>query len=294
MNTRSLAAALMALLALLSPHATAQDETPAELRNEISTLREQIAVLEDERARLVEQLESLKAENAELTGRLESALAHNRQLEAQLAARPAPAEPSSPAQPDPAQTPAPQQPTQAPIPTDPLGSPESLCRALIEAYARAFPDGAASTASARSDYQRRLQQWIGSITQAYQGQTTWRMVISEIRPRGRGHDADARFQIIDPDTGLPIGRSFLGVVPARMYLKIDNSDVAQLWDVTLNITPRLEINPQRLTAGAFNYPPFIGPMVEFQFDMDWVGMRRVKEPDAPTPDRPEPQGTPRP
>ncbi|GAB4384280.1 MAG: hypothetical protein Kow0022_06360 [Phycisphaerales bacterium] len=294
MNARLLAAALMALLASLSPRATAQDETPAELRNEISTLREQIAVLEDERAKLVEQLESLKAENAELASRLESALKHNRQLEAQLAARPTQAEPSSPAQPDLSPTPAPQQPTQAPIPTDPLGSPESLCRALIEAYARAFPVAPASTDSARTDYRRRLQQWIGSITQAYQGQTKWRMVISEIRPRGRDRDAEARFQVIDPNTGLPIGRSFLGVIPARMFLKIDNPDVAQLWDVTLNVTPRLEINPQRLTPGAFNYPPFIGPMVEFHFDMDWVGMRRVTQPDAPTPDRPQPQGTPRP
>lgn len=294
MNARCLAIATMAFFALLAPIVRAQDETPAELRNEIASLREQVAVLDAERTQLVDQIESLKSQNADLIQQLDSAMTRNRELQAQLAARPTPAEPVKQAQPSESEAIVPEVSLQAPIPADPLGSPESLCRSVIEAYGRTFAGFSIETDAARADYQRRLEQWSASVAQSIHGQTKWRMVISDIRPAGRGRDAPARFQVIDPGTGLPIGRSFLGIIPARMLLKIDDPKVAQLWDVTLDVAPRPELNPDRLAPGAFNYPPLIGPMVEFQFDMDWIGMRRVAQPDAPTPDNPQPAGTPRP
>lgn len=106
--------------------------------------------------------------------------------------------------------------------------------------------------------------------------------MTEIQPTPRRRDATARFQVIDPVNGLPIGKSFLGTIPSRMLLKIDDPTAPQMWDVTLSLVPQPTINRGRLTAGVFDYPPLIGPMVEFGFDFDWIGMRRVHEPTEPT------------
>ncbi|MCL4220282.1 MAG: hypothetical protein KJZ65_02820 [Phycisphaerales bacterium] len=287
------------LAAWLGGLAPAQEETPAELRNEIALLREKVALLEAEREQLAENLEAALVENRSLAERLGQTEAKARALEEQLAQRSAA---PSPVQPEPQRAPtqAPEQISpaeiaqEAPIPADPLASPASLLRSLRESWERSFAGLSLASDDARAEYQRRLGQWIDSVQRSMHGNTRWRLLISEIRPGPRNRDANARFQVIDPGTGLPIGRSFLGTIPSRMVLKMDDLTGAQLWDVTLTLTPRPKINTSRLSAGPFDYPPLIGPMVEFQFEFDWIGMKRVTEQGAPTPDNPQPEGAPRP
>ncbi|KAA0213122.1 MAG: hypothetical protein DYG94_13255 [Leptolyngbya sp. PLA3] len=291
---------LVVLLAgWLSGLAPAQEETPAELRNEIALLRERVALLEAEREQVAEELEIALAENKALSERLSAAEAKVASLEEQLAQRSTQATPVEPA---PGQAPAPtpeqvkpvETPKEAPIPADPLASPASLFRSLRESWERSFAGLSLATEDARAEYQRRLGQWIDTVQRSMHGNTRWRLLISEIQPGLRNRDVTARFQVIDPGTGLPIGKSFQGTIPSRMYLKLDNVIEPQVWDVTLTLTPRPTMNTDRLSSGAFDYPPLIGPMVEFHFDFDWVGMKRVVEPGAPTPDNPQPEGTPKP
>lgn len=286
------------LVGLMSGLSLGQDETPAELRNEIALLREKVALLESEREQMGEALEAARVENKALAQRAEQAEAMARALEEQLARRttepvqPAPVEKPTTA---PVEEPRPGEGLrEAPIPVDPLASPASLLRSLRESWERSFAGLSLESEQARAEYERRLGQWADSVQRSMHGNTRWRVLISEIQPGPRNRDATARFRVIDPGTGLPIGKSFLGTIPSRMYLKLDQAAGEQMWDVTLTLTPKPTINTKRLESGAFDYPPLIGPMVEFQFDFDWIGMKRVGEADAPTPGNPRPEGLPRP
>lgn len=283
----------------LSGLAPAQEETPAELRNEIALLREKVALLEADREQMSEALEAARVENRSLSERLGQAEAKVRSLEEQLAQRPV-APPPVQTVPEQAPTQAPEPvrpvevPQEAPIPADPLASPASLLRTLRESWERSFAGLSLESDEARAEYQRRLGQWIDSVQRSMHGNTRWRLLISEIQPGPRNREAAARFQVIDPGTGLPIGKSFQGTIPSRMLLKMDDLTATQMWDVTMTLTAKPKINTSRLSAGAFDYPPLIGPMTEFYFEFDWIGMKRVVEESAPTPDNPQPEGVPRP
>jgi len=277
MTARMYILTAVCLVFVLTGAAWAQDETPAELRAEIASLREQLAVLEADRAQLIEQIESMKAATAELQRQLDAERARVEELQAALAARPVrPAQEDRPAEPV-AEEPTSSEPAPvAEIPPDPLASPASLLRALRESHRQTFPDLSLESRTARETYQRRLQLWLDVVRQSLRGQTRWRITFTEITPDARNRQARARMQVIDPNSGLPIGESFLGTIPSRMLLKMDDRAEAQTWDVTLVLNPNPVVNPERLEAGPFDYPPLIGPMVEFQFDFDWIGMRRVR------------------
>lgn len=278
--------------------ALGQEETPAELRNEIALLRERVSALEAEREQLAEELDAVRIENQALADRVRAAEDRARSLEEQLAKRPSEPAPSGQeptTSPPASEAPKPvETPREAPIPTDPLASPASMLRTLRESWERSFAGLSLETEEARTEYQRRLTQWADSVQRSMHGNTRWRLLITEIQPGARLRDAAARFQVIDPGTGLPIGKSFQGTIPSRMFLKMDSVTEPQLWDVTLTLKPKPTINTNRLSAGAFDYPPLIGPMVEFQFDFDWIGMKRISEASAPTPDNPQPDGAPKP
>lgn len=292
MTGRFFTLATLMLVAIAGPRATAQDETPAELRREITTLREQVTALESERDGLASQLEAAKARSADLAKQLQEERTRVQQLEQQLAARGnEPAQPGGeqPTNQRPTVAPSgPSTPPQADIPADPRASPASLYQALVASYGRTFDGVSLETPTQRAEYERRLNQWIDSVQQSMHGQTRWRLVMTEIQPTGRRRDASARFQVIDPVNGLPIGKSFLGTIPSRMVMKIDDPKAPQIWDVTLSLMPQPTINRDRLTGGVFDYPPLIGPMVEFGFDFDWIGMRRVQEPTEPASANPQP------
>jgi hypothetical protein len=274
------------LLAGLPTSAMGQDASPAELRREIEALRAQVEVAQAEREAAHAELMSLQMEAANLREKLAMTEAMVASLRDQLEAarQPVAERPAAPASDE--STPSQPAEPRAEVPLSPLGSPESMRLALEKSFAEAFPNPNLSSEQAKAAYQRRLGLWTTEVTRSMRGQTRWRVLLSDVSGTPAGdRSVAARMQVVATDTGLPIGPAQIISVPARFATRLSTSTLApEAWELTLMVAPAMRINERRLAPGPFNHPEFIGPMVEFGYSMEWIGMRKVGEEqaDAPT------------
>ncbi len=289
---------IAATLAFFAALATAQDASPAELRREIEALRAEVAILTEEREALLANARRLQEE----THHLRDALAASESLVASLteqlnqARRHAKPAEESPSTPEPAQTPSQSpaetnpQPPHAQTPLQPLSSPESMRLALERSHRETFPALDLSSELATLEYRRKLDQWITSVKRSMRGQTRWRIIISEVATKAADRTLSARMQVVHWDSFLPIGPSFITTVPSRMANRFTPGNPPELWELTLAVAPEPIINERRLEPGPFNHPEWIGPMIEFSFSMEWVGLRKLnpQNPSAPSPEEPTP------
>ena len=272
MTQQVLRSLLFVLVGLLAPLALAQDASPAELRREIEVLREQNAEITAERDQLLEEVIALRDEMISIANKLEAALGEIRELKRLLASRPERERVE-----EEVHEPAPEvvAPRGAPIPNDHLASPESLLRALVHAYSVRFPNPVLETDQDRRRFETRVRKWTSDVSKTMRGQTKWRVLLTDITPRRRGRETQAMMAVLDPASGLTIGTPFLVDVPSRMALKL-GSEKEQVFDLNLLLVPAPMVNPERLVRGVFEWPPFVGPMVDFAFDVEWMGLRRYE------------------
>ncbi len=273
MTQQVLRSCLFVLVGLLAPLALAQDASPAELRREIEVLREQNAEITAERDQLLEEVIALRDEMISIANKLEAALDEIRELKKLVAAGGEPAHVVEEDEPEPATLPAVR--TGAPIPDDHLASPESLLRALVHAYSVRFPNPVLETEQDRKHFETRVRKWTQDVSKTMRGQTKWRVLLTDITPRRRGRETQAMMAVLDPASGLTIGTPFLVEVPSRMALKL-GTEKEQVFDLNLLLVPAPMVNPERLVRGVFEWPPFVGPMVDFAFDVEWMGLRRYQ------------------
>lgn len=293
---------VLALFAFFAGPALAQDTSPAELRREIEALRAENDLLAANNEQLAAQNEQLTAQVASLRGEIEvvsrartEAERQIAELKAQLAAQPKPTTNTKP------ETPAvdPGAPVdrglRAPVPEDHLASPASLYNAVVREYQARFPNPDLGTDDKDAAYQERLTKWTQDVNRSLRGQTRWRIMLTDIVQAKSPRGATARMAVLDPATGLQIGESFKVDVPSRMALKL-GTEPTQYYDLTLMLSPTPIVNPARRTKGVFEWPPFVGPMVDFAFDFEWGGLRRVRAAtDAATSEsEPEPESPVRP
>ena len=278
MSQYALRLCLLILVGLTTPVTMAQDASPAELRREIEQLRtqneqqrtqnEQITIERDQQTTLIT---AMRDEMIGLANRLDEAMAQIKKLTSQLAALPTTS--TEPDQPLPDIQPTTIQ--QALIPEHHLASPASLFYALKHAYETRFPNPVISTEKDRTDFEQRAQKWALEMNRTMRGRTKWRIRLTDITPRTRGRGTGAHMTVIDPVSGLAIGASFVVEVPSRMAMKLGNEDL-QVYELTLMLLPTPIVNPDRLTQSVFDWPPFVGPMVDFAFDFEWIGLRRYR------------------
>ena len=284
MTQHALRSYFLVLVGLIAPMALAQDASPAELRREIEVLREQNAEITAERDELLEHVTALRDEMISISSKLEAALQEIEVLKKLLASK---AE-SELIEKEEAPEPAPEvvEPRSAPIPKDHLASPESLLRALVHAYEVRFPNPSLETEVDRKRFETRVRKWTQDVSKTMRGQTKWRVLLTDITPRRRGRETQAMMAVLDPASGLTIGTPFLVEVPSRMALKL-GSEKEQVFDLNLLLVPAPIVNPNRLVGGVFDWPRFVGPMVDFAFDIEWMGLRRYEPGAATSESKPE-------
>lgn len=235
----------IALLALMpaSP-ARAQQGTDDDAQREIVRLRREVARLRRDLAEADVRIRELQARNDRLESMVQQARQTIAELRRALRERP---------EPDP--TP---QPRTAPIPDDPQASPWSMLRELTKRYESAFGD-APETRS-----EREVEQWCTRVEKELGGRTTWLVrVVELIEPDSSTRDQEAWIEVLDPASREPIGKP-VRVEGSRDFARAVERDLFPLWEVTVDFTPGAHFNPDRRDRGAFNVPPFIGPMVEFR------------------------------
>ena len=242
----------------------AQSKTPTQLREENAALREE---LRRERARadeLESRLAALLNERRGLEGRLSQTESMIAQLRAEMGRVDAPPTPIA----------------RAPAGADPLSSPASLLRELRSRYHVAMLGVPNSTPEERADYAEQVQLWCKLTNRELRGKRTWLVKLTDIEPLDRDSSVASMTVLDEESGGLPIGEAVDVRVPKRYLDKLDIGPENDRWLLTAIVIAKPVFNPERQTRGIFEFPPFIGPMVEFDFELDWFGIKRW-DPDEP-------------
>ncbi|MEL7483277.1 MAG: hypothetical protein AAFN41_02880 [Planctomycetota bacterium] len=164
----------------------------------------------------------------------------------------------------------------APAPADALASPASLLRELRNRYfetMRGVPD---ATAAERAEYKQQVALWCRLTNRELRGRRTWLVELDDLIPL-RGGRAVGRLSVIDEESGLPIAEAVDVEVPRLFIDRVENDPRYDRWLLTAVVIAAPRYNAERATRGVFEYPPFIGPYVDFDFELDWISLRGWRE-----------------
>lgn len=164
----------------------------------------------------------------------------------------------------------------APAPPDPLASPASLLRELRNRYFETMRDVPDASASERAEYKQQVALWCRLTNRELRGRRTWLVELDDLIPL-RGGRAVGRLRVIDEASGLPIAEGVDVEVPRRFIDRVENDPRYDRWLLTAVVIAAPRYNAERATRGVFEYPPFIGPYVDFDFELDWIAVRGWRE-----------------
>ena len=244
----------------LASGGTAFAQAPVNLRSlmeENTRLTEELRVARERVEALTAELAELKNERRGLESRVRDAELVLSALRRELAGPQTPIETSEP---------------RAPIPTDALASPASLLRELRAKYyetMRSLPD---STPAEQAAYREQVALWCRLTERELRGKRTWLVEIDDLVPLARDR-AVARLTVIDEQTGLQLGDPSDVAVPPKFVDRIESDTRFERWLLTTIVIATPSYNESRVTRGVFEYPPFVGPYVDFDFELDWVSLR---------------------
>lgn len=259
MRVRLVRTGLLLLLGAMGPGAStaiAQDEvatpplaTPSDaLMEQIRLQRERIEVLE----RRVEQLLTERRGIEGSLRQIESALAN---LRAGLGTT---------------ETPRPLV-SRAEVPSDPLASPASLMRELQTRYRTEMAGLGFETPVEREAFVSKALLWSRLTNRDLRGKRSWLVRLDDLASVGpRGHVV--RMTVLDEATGLPIGEAVDVGFPAKFLERFARGSRSGRWVLTSIVIARPVFNELRTTPGVFEFPPYVGPMMEFDFDLDWFAL----------------------
>ena len=104
-------------------------------------------------------------------------------------------------------------------------------------------------------------------------------------------DRTAIATVLDPGSGLSIGAPLELAIPEAFYAQLrqelgpgaGGDGKAPEWMLAGTLEARPRVNAERDRPSVFTHPGFIGPYVEFYFDLNWESITVVPETRAATP-----------
>lgn len=154
-------------------------------------------------------------------------------------------------------------------PADPLASPASLLVELRRRYERDLAGGPTEAAARRA----AVAAWCKSIRAEMKGRRDWLVTIAPVeQPGGSPSRPEAMVRVYDEALLRPIGEAVRVRIPARHAAQVRSRPDQRLWTLTAAIAAAPRFEERRETEGIFNYPPFIGPFAEFEFELEWVSL----------------------
>lgn len=240
----------------------AQESPPSvsELRRENEQLRQRIDELEAQLTKSQESINQLLEQVRELNARV---------AELQRLLEQRPASPSDSAGADSGAETEATTPTLAELPeSKPFVAPEGLLAFVRKSYAENF--GGVSvpfeSSEVRGRYLRDLEGWANSLRRTQRGQIEWlievRNVVSSESPMV------VEYRVLDRATRLPYSeRLFAMQVPSRFERRLREAE-SQTWLLRGVAGIDVMINRERESMGFFDVTPFIGPYVEFGFNLN--------------------------
>ncbi|PHQ81653.1 MAG: hypothetical protein COB69_03835 [Phycisphaera sp.] len=274
MRVLMLTGSILLLMSLLVVgQADAQPRDKAELIQENRALRDELEKQISRVLRLEAQVDRLLGERRALMGTLRQTEGLIAALRNQLGATDALPPPIPMAQ----------------TPADPLASPDSLLRELKSQYRVTLLSAPQETQAERAEFIKQLRRWCRLTHQNLRGKRTWLVRLEDMTHLGK--DAlVVRMTVLDEANGLPIGDAFDVQFPKRFQEQYRRGSETGKWELTSLVIAKPVFNESRTSRGVFEYPTVVGPMVEFDFELNWQGLR-AWEP-AAKPDQPEDEAEP--
>lgn len=173
---------------------------------------------------------------------------------------------------------------------DPFSSPTALFRELGRLYERELATLPRETQAEEREFSQAVEQWVREAPRRIRAERQWLVRIESVQ---REASAPRRFSglisVVDPATGQAYGPARRMPLPPRMAQRVSESD-EELWQADVTVIAAPSRNPARESVGVFNEPWFIGPQVEFGFDLEWRSLepaeQQPSEGDAQEQDRP--------
>lgn len=181
----------------------------------------------------------------------------------------------------------------AEIPSEALASPDSLLRELRGRYAAHMAGMGLATEAERAVFAQRAQLWARLTQRELRGKRSWLVTLDDLAPVGtQGHVV--RMAVLDERTGLAIGEALDVGFPAKFLERYGRGSRSGRWVLTSIVIARPVFNESRVNPGVFEFPPFVGPMMEFDFELDWYALSAWEpgQPVAPPPDLPADEPAP--
>ena len=237
---------LLAMIALHPAPAQAQPaDSAAALRRENDQLRERLSQVEARVKQLERENEALKLE----IQRLRDATI--------------PGKPGGPPLPPPVPT---TTDVIAPGDQQPLASPDALLAALQASYAEEFGDAPVDP-DGKSDRIQQVRKWTRDAERSFRGNIEWVIRIDKENLPSAATDP-IPFWIIDAESGkLLHAKPVKATIPTRFAVRILENTDTPVWDLRGALTARPTVNAERPEKGLLDFPPFIGPFAEFDYDL---------------------------
>jgi len=184
----------------------------------------------------------------------------------------------------------------------PGASPRALLKALMADYGEATAEheiGAGPEAPQRPLYLRHLERWAAKMNRQYKLAIDWHVRLVDpyapAVPVGRGYVL--RLQAVDPETDVKLGDPFDALlsrsVATRIEERLQREGLDSVFRLMGVLGPRVHINEERLSEGAFDNPRFIGPFAEFGFVVHVKTLLPTPREQDESPDRSPSEQTPR-
>ncbi len=264
-----------------APDAIAQTSpgaSPSELRRENDLLRERLHALEAaitqmqvEIARLTKLVETQNELLIATRAELESE--RSRRMAAERNGGSAPVMEQPPPQHlEPESTPAPE----IDLSQHPFAAPDALFEALQREYVATMGALPYETPEEREAYLREVRRWINQIKLHRRSAVEWLVELKSMNPLD-AQLVDCEFQALWPKTGEPIGEPFMLELAGRDALRVLEDTAPSRWVISATFSAAPVLNESRLDRGVFNTPRFVGPFVEFDYELTVRSIRPAPE-----------------
>lgn len=175
------------------------------------------------------------------------------------------------------------------LPTDPYAAPVSMLAALKRVYVRDMPDVIGAMDRDEKDARARIERWRRRINHDFHKRVSWLTLVELLPAEGDRTPRRAKVTILEEPTLKAIGGPFRIDLPSRFVARLERPNGPPMWRMMVQFGADLASNPERIAPGAFNTPPLVGPLVEFGYDLELMGLIPAKiepkpaEPAAQTP-----------
>lgn len=157
------------------------------------------------------------------------------------------------------------------LPADPLAAPAALMRELRAVYQAEMAGLGLETPAQRAEFAAKARLWARLTNRDLRGKRSWLVRLDDLAGVGqRGHVV--RLTVLDESTGLPIGEAVDVGFPAKFLERFNRGSRSGRWVLTSIVIAKPTFNEHRTTPGVFEFPPYVGPMMEFDFELDWFSL----------------------